>query len=371
MVSLLLVAPRGGRAETVTSYKYQDYRESGGRIQVQAHYGSVEQTLGTAAKLKVTGVIDAIAGATPTGQPAATPAGAVPLTTIDDRREAWSVDYSRQWSRTNLTATIARSRESDYTSTGLSLNALTDFNGKSTTLLLGLAGTRDRVKVFYQPAWESKRTFDAVVGLTQLVDADTSVTVNLSFGRATGSLSDPYKVIEKNIELLPGLFLPLTFPESRPAERTKGILFGSLNRTFERARGAAEASYRYYGDGFGINSHTLEAIWFQKIGPEVVLAPSLRFYRQSAADFYRVSLSGSPIVPGNRPNAAGPSYSADYRLARFDSWTYGLKLVWTPQDRFQADLAWERYAMHGRDGVTAKSAFPEADILTVGMRVTW
>ena len=56
--SLLLVSPRPARAETTTAYKYQDYQEAGGRISVRAHYGLVEQTFGTEARLKITGVID-------------------------------------------------------------------------------------------------------------------------------------------------------------------------------------------------------------------------------------------------------------------------------------------------------------------------
>lgn len=371
LCTLHAVLPRPGRAESTVAYKYQDYREDAGRIQVQAHYGLLEQTLGTEAKLKVTGVIDAIAGATPTGQPADTPGGQVPLTTIDDRREAWSAEYSRQFSRTNLAVSIANSQESDYDSTGLSLNTLTDFNAKNTTLLLGIAGTRDEVKVFHQADWADKRTFDLVAGVTQLLDANTTATLNLSFGRATGYLSDPYKIIRKNTELLPGLFLPLTFPENRPDERNKWVAFGSVNHTVERLHGAVEASLRLYDDDFGITSRTLELAWFQKLGDQVVLSPSLRYYHQSAADFYRLSLDGTTITPGLAPNPAGPFFSSDYRLARFDTWTYGVKLVWTPKPAFQADLAWERYEMNGRDGQTPSSAFADAGILTVGARFRW
>lgn len=371
ILALVLLAPRAARAETSVAYKYQDYREAGDRIRVQAHYGLIEQTLGTEAHLKITGVIDAIAGATPTGEPAPTPDGQVPLSQLDERREAWTAEYDRQWRRTNIALGVAGSRESDYTSTGLSLNTRTDFNEKNTTLLLGLAGTRDEVKVFYQSDWADKRTVDFVAGVTQLLDARTTVALNLTYGRATGYLNDPYKIIRKNTELLPGIFLPLTFPENRPDRRDKWIVFGSLNRAFDAANGALETTARLYRDDFGIGSQTFEATWFQKLGPRMVLAPSLRFYRQSAADFYRVSLDGSTIDPGTTPNPAGPFFSADYRLARFDSWTYGVKLVWTPSAAVQADLAYERYDMRGRDGVTAASAFADADIVTVGLRFNW
>ena len=183
---LQLLAPRSGRAETVTAYKYQDYQESGGRIKVQAHYGLIEQTLGVEARIKITAVQDAISGATPTGEPADPVTGLVPLSEMHDRRRAWTADYSRQFGSVNVSVGAANSRESDYVSTGFSLNTLTDFNNKNTTLLAGISGTSDDVKVFYQPARVSKHTLDLIVGVTQLLDENTSLVLNASYGSASG-----------------------------------------------------------------------------------------------------------------------------------------------------------------------------------------
>ncbi len=371
MLALWLLAPRQAAAETVVAYKYQDYQEGGGRIAVQAQSALIEQNLGTEARLKFTGVLDAITGATPTGQPSATPGSAVPLTTIKDRRKAWTLDVSRQFGRVNLALGAANSRESDYVSTGFSLNSLTDFNQKNTTLLVGLAGTSDDVKVFYQAARAGKRTFDAIVGLTQLLDAKTSVQLNLSYGRASGYLSDPYKIIQKRTELLPGLFLPLTFGENRPDERDKWIAYAGYNHSIEKLHGAVEASYRLYHDSFGLTSHTVALGWFQNLGAQVIVTPTIRYYTQSAADFYQVSLDGSAIAPGSKPNPTGPFFSADYRLTDLRTLTYGVKVVWTPNKTCQFDLAWERYEMTGRDSVTSASAFPQAKILTAGVRISW
>jgi hypothetical protein len=50
------------------------------------------------------------------------------------------------------------------------------------------------------------------------------------------------------------------------------------------------------------------------------LEPRLRFYSQSEADFYRLYLvNGNPL-----PREA----SSDYRLAKFNGFTYGLKWGW-------------------------------------------
>jgi hypothetical protein len=369
--ALALTGPRATRAEDDISYKHQEYQESGGRITVWSHSALIESALGPDLQVKLGGVIDAIAGATPDGRPAPTPGGQVPLTFMHDRRKAWNAELARQFGRVNVALGAANSRESDYVSTGGSINTLTDFNQKNTTLLLGLAGTSDDVKVFYQGPYAKKRTGEAIVGVTQLLSPVTFVTFNLTYGRATGYLGDPYRFIQKITEVVPGVFLPNAFHENRPDRREHWIGLASLNHTVVPLHGALETSYRFYRDTFGSTSHTLGATWLQKLGERFVLSPSLRYYQQSAADFYRLSLDGTTIVPGFRPNPTGPFYSADYRLAKLRTWDYGLKAVWKPADWLQLDVAFDHYEMQGRDGFTSPSAFPRARIITFGGKLLW
>jgi hypothetical protein len=321
--------------------------------------------------LKVLGVLDSIAGATPSGQPPATPGGPVPLSNVTDRRKAWSADFSRQFSRVNVAVGFANSRENDYVSDGWSLNALTDFHQKNTTLLMGIAGTNDDIRVFFQSDWVKKRTNDVIIGVTQLLDPLTSVTLNVSYGRSTGYHADPYRVILQRVEVSPGVFLPLTFGENRPDERDKWTAFASINRSFPAAHGAAEASYRLFHDSFGTTSHTIDVAWFQKVGEHLILRPGFRFYDQSAADFYRIDLTDTAIVPPQRPNPAGPFYSADYRVSAFRSYTYGLKAIWTINANWQLDAALERYEMDGQDAITSPAVYPRATMVHLGLRFAW
>ncbi|ACB74894.1 DUF3570 domain-containing protein [Opitutus terrae] len=367
----LVVPQRSAKAETGVSYKFADYRESGDRIAVRSHYGLVEQTIGTDMRLRVNGVIDAIAGATPTGQPPETPGGPVPLTTIHDRRKAWGAEFFRQFPRIGVTLGAANSRESDYVSTGWSLNTLTDFNQKNTTLLLGVAGTDDDIKVFYQTERAKKRTTDLIAGVTQLLDARTSVVFNLGYGHSEGFHADPYRLIQKRVEIFPGVVLPRTFGENRPDERDKWTAYAAVNRAYPALHGAVEANYRWFHDSFGTNAHTVELAWFQQLGARLTLRPGIRYYQQSAADFYRIDLEGTNILPGERPNPAGPFFSADYRLSALRSTTYGLKAIATLTEHWQLDASIERYEMRGRDGLTSPSAYPRAVLVNVGVRLTW
>ena len=371
LAGLFVVQPRLARAENSISYKYEDYREADGRVAVQAQYSLIEQDLGWDMHAKLQGVIDAIAGATPSGEPPATPGGQVPLTHMSDRRKAWSTELSRQFPRINVTAGFANSRESDYVSNGWSLSTLSDFNQKNTTLLLGLAGTKDNMKVFYQSLREKKRGKDFIAGVTQLLDARTPVSLNVSYGKSEGYLGDPYRLVGKNTEIIPGIFLPLTRGENRPQSRNKWTVLSSVNRAFPDLGGAIEASYRYYHDTFDTTANTVELAWFQKIGEHLVLRPKLRLYEQSAADFYHISLNGTSIALVTKPNRGGPFYSSDYRLAALRSYNFGLQAIWIINTAWQLDAILEKYQMQRDDDITSPSAFPRATIATFGIKFTW
>lgn len=366
-----LYAPRA-RAENSLTYKYEDYSEANDRIAVTTQSALLEQDLGRDIRLKVQGVTDAIVGATPNGQPAPAGSDQVVLTHMNERRHEWSLDLSRQIARWNLAGSYANSRESDYRSQGWSLNMRGDFNEKNTTLLLGLGGTSDDVKVFFQTPWARKRSLDFAAGVTQLLDANTSVALNLSFSRASGYLADQYKLVQKSIEVGPGIFLPFTFGENRPDERTKWIALASVNRALPAVDAAIEAGYRFYHDTFGTDSHTVEFSWLQKLGAHVVLIPHVRLYTQTAADFYFYRLDATSITPtSGAPRPGGPFYSSDYRLSDLRTTTLALKAVVTLTSRWQFDAEFARYDMRGRDSVTPGSAYPRANVVTLGAKFSW
>ena len=370
---LIFLSPRAARAEDSVSYKYEDYREMGGRIKVETQGAYVEKDLGTEMKLKLQGILDTIAGATPNGQPAPAGSDQVQLVEMHERRKAWNGEFSRQFPRTNVALGFGNSRESDYVSNGWSLNTTTDFNAKNTTLLLGLAGTEDKIKVFYQTDRAKKHTADVIAGITQLLNPQTSLTFNVTWGRQTGYLSDPYKLVQKDTEIIPGVILPgLTFRENRPDERNKWIALVALNRAFPEARGAIDATYRFYHDTYGTRAHTVDVAWFQRVGEKLILRPGVRFYDQNAARFYLYRLDGTSLSPTQgAPLTGGPFYSSDYRLSSMQTFTYGLKAIWNITDAWHADVAFERYDMRGTDRVTPQSAYPRANIITAGLKFSW
>jgi hypothetical protein len=371
-LALCLARPRA-RADDSVAYIFENYREDDGRITVETQSGSADQDVGAFGHIGLTGTIDAVSGATPTGQPAPDGSDQVVLTQIHTRRKAWAGDYAQQIGNVNVEAGFADSRENDYVSAGWSVNTLAEFNQKNTTVRLGAAGTDDRVEVFFTPqqTYLPKNTHDAILGVTQLIDPLTVATLNVSWGRATGYLSEPHKFVSKSIEIAPNIFLLEDFGENSPGERNKGSLYASVNRAFPAARGALEASYRFYSDTWGVIANTAEVDWFQHLGGKLLLGPSLRLYQQGAANFYYYNLDDTSIIPVREPTGSGPNYSSDFRLSAMRSVEYGLKLTWSASDKLQFEAAYKRYQMWGTDGVTPASAYPTAGIATVGARFLW
>jgi uncharacterized protein DUF3570 len=372
-VVLLLAHPRAARADDFLDYKYESYDESGGRMGIRTQGLAASEDIGADFNVAVTLVNDAIAGASPTGVPAPAGSSQVPLASLRDHRKDWEVDLSQKFGDFTVSAGTSQSREHDYVSRGWSLNTQADLNQRNTTLLLGVAGHDDQVETFFDPQhyYAGKQAFSAIAGVTQILDPLTFVSVDFTWGRETGYLSDQYKLVQKTEELVPGSFFQLPFAENRPSEHNSGALLAAVNRAFPGARGALEASYRFFGDTYGVTASTVEVRWIQKIGDRFTLEPELRLYRQDAADFYYYNLDDTSVVPTVVPNPNGPAYSSDYRLSSFDAITCGLKATLKVQKHVQLELAYDRYAMRGRDGVTPQSAYPVANIYTAGARISW
>ena len=300
-------------------------------------------------------------GSQPKPQPTPTPAAPapppaapekqakVPKADFSDERYAGNVELIQRLGRHTLSGLLSYSTESDYDSLGLSLKDAIDFNQKNTTLLLGGAYTHDKLTPANGIPADPKDTVDAIVGLTQLLDPRSVLTIDLSLGYSQGLLTDPYKVVELNGQLV---------PEQRPDSKNKQIVFLSLAHYFPSVHGSVEGSYRYYMDSFGIDAHTVDLAWFQKLGRRWTLRPLVRFYSQSAADFYGVRFAGAP-----------ESYSSDYRVSALNSLGYGLKLVFVPNARIQFDAEYLRYEQSGTDGVTPDDAYPAANVFIVGARI--
>lgn len=184
--ALTLLQPRRAAGEDRVEYRYENYAEDHGRIGIQTH-GLYFKELTSKVVAHGQFVYDGISGATPTGGRIEAGSDQVPVIEMEDERLAGSLDASIRYGRHMTTPQVSYSNESDYRSTGISLNHAIDFNQRNTTLLLGVSRNFDRVKGAYEPDWQSKGTWDWLVGVNQLLGPKTTLSVNLTLSSRMGT----------------------------------------------------------------------------------------------------------------------------------------------------------------------------------------
>jgi Protein of unknown function (DUF3570) len=379
---LYLIQLNRALAQDHIDYRYEYYREEGDRIGVDTHSLLFEQKITPWLSVQGHGVYDAISGATPTGAPPAadikTPfpypgplSTTVPLTFMHDKRWGGVFESIFTFGPHHITPQFSYSTESDYISYGGALNYSLDLNEKNTTLNLGWSHNWDTILPGNSPYIFSnhpKDTDDILVGLNQIFGPKTLVTANFTFRNSHGYLNDPYRGVLFDDAFQADLNNPILYPENRPDFRQSYIGFVSLLQYITPLHGAIEGSYRPYYDSFGIGSHTIDLSWHQKIGKRILISPLFRYYFQTAANFYATQFPGDPLNPMD-PTPSPKYYSADYRLSKMETFTFGVELSGRVTDWLTLDLAYKRYDMRGLDGVTSQSAYPKANIVTIGARL--
>ncbi len=286
----------------------------------------------------------------------------VPLTELHDLRRAFSFGVPVTFGIHQFTPQVAVSMESDYHSYGAALNYQALLNNKNTTLNAGWSHDSDRVRDFTRVNWQGKVSDDFLIGIDQLLTPKSYLTFNFTYGQEYGYLSDPYRIV------IPRLNFPQVDPndpaaffDTRPRRRTKEIFYTSYTQFIEPLNGSAEVGYRFFHDTYGIFGHTFETAWHQKIGRNLFFTPAFRYYIQTAASFYYIMVPDFNNLPSY--------YSSDYRLSELQTFNFSAALNYRVLKHFSIDLGYSRYIMQGLDGATSQSAYPSANIYTIGGRI--
>jgi hypothetical protein len=373
---LLLLQMQRGQAEDQVAYRYEYYQEDDQRIQVLTHGLLFDVTL-KEGLVAIAGelVHDAVSGATPSGAPPPnqwyfpfgsigdTNSSAVPLQHMEDERNSISLQVPVTLGINTLTPQFAYSQESDYKSTGAALNYSLALFEKNTILTFGWAHTWDQV-LDAQPVrqWQDKSGDDFLIGCNQLLGPKTVLGLNFTYGMANGYLNDPYRLTFGVND--PQFFVsdPSGGPEQRPDYRNKAVVRASITQFITPVNASVEGAYRYYHDTYGLDAHTVELAWYQNIGKHVVLSPMFRYYYQSEAVFYY------EILPDTY--ATAPTYfSPDWRLSQMQTFTAGVNLAVKATKWLTFDASYKRYITEGLDGITSQTAYPSANVFTIGARI--
>jgi hypothetical protein len=336
------------------------YSESDSRVTAIEPVVSGKKEIGEDEYLTLKVVLDSLTGATPNGAHASSqtqtftsPSGGKSYTvqpnetplddTFHDSRVALSASWDKpvidNLSRMILSANV--SSEYDYQSLGLSATFLRDYNNRNTTLSAALGFNSDSIDpVGGTPvpfahmrtagadisdtrdgSSETKTITDVMLGVTQVINRKTLMQFNLGFSSTSDYQNDPYKiltVIDPNTGLpttnVTGDDLPYVY-ESRPDSRSRNTFYWKT--VHHLTEDVINVAYRYYNDDWDVTSHTIDFHYRYELGGGSYLQPHVRYYTQTAAEFFRTSLVDGEALPQYA--------SADYRLGEFTTTTLGLK----------------------------------------------
>ena len=254
--------------------------------------------------------------------------GELPLDpTFHDQRAAVSINWQQRVGESaRLSVGGDFSYEHDFASAAVNAAIARDFNNRNTTLSLGANFEDDRINpiggapeggsdytLLLKGGNESKTLVGGLLGVTQVLSRRWLAQLNFTYDRSNGYLTDPYKIL--SVIDTGGATTGYRF-EIRPDVRTRKSVF--LENKFAVGHDdVLDLSLRYMTDDWGIKSRTAELRYRWELGGDMYIEPHVRYYSQSAADFYNLYLNSADSLP--------EFMSADARLGKFNAATLGVK----------------------------------------------
>ncbi|MDO9177942.1 MAG: DUF3570 domain-containing protein [Agitococcus sp.] len=367
------------------------YKENNGRVQAAEPIVNFRKDYGDERVLNVKLTLDSLTGASPNGATASSqaqtftsPSGgktydaAVNSQPLDnefkDTRAAVHVNWEQPIAD-DYKASIGGGISNEYDFQSASVNGAIskDLNDKNTTLSAGLSIELDSLNPVggkpkplssmvanIKEGNDNKTVVDALLGVTQVINRKMIMQWNYSLSSSSGYHTDPYKLLSV-VDSVTGLPQDYLY-ESRPDSRTRHSLFWQTK--YHLTEDVIDLSYRYMTDDWGIKSHTLDLRYRFELGNDSYLEPNVRFYTQTAADFYHYFL-----VQGQ----ATPQFaSADPRLGQFDATTFGIKYGKALSKDSEFSVRLEQYAQTGNSSpseaigqLKTQNLFPDLNALVV------
>jgi hypothetical protein len=254
----------------------------------------------------------------------------------DFRKNRNQLDSSVRWR--SVTAGYYLSHETDYFAQQVSAGWDRTFLDDNVQLSLAASYGWDDIAPLQDDdtaaAGDSKSTFHWSAVATRVLTPTTMLQGGLENSVVSGLQHNPYRTV-----WVAGAYVA----ERHPDERSRWDAFVKVNQYLAN-RSSVNATYKHYRDDWGIESHTLGAMLHQYVSDAVVVRYRYRFYRQSAAEFWRDDYTEVGGVDGFQ--------SADYRMGAFDAHLFGTKLTWDlgrgpfavpALNGIRANLKYERY----------------------------
>jgi hypothetical protein len=290
------------------------HRYDGGGITIDGPSVLVRKKLGEKFSAAANFYIDMVSSASIDVQLTASP--------YEEERTQYSAAFDYLRGKSTYSVGFIASEESDYEANTSYYAISHDLFGDLTTITMSYKrGWDDVFRNVRQPAGELERDpafADQLdrrgygIGVTQVLTRNMILAVNYEVLTDEGFLRNPYRSVRFAD---PTVALGYGFEsEAYPATRTSNAISGRLKR-YLPWRGAAEGSYRFFTDTWGIQAHTAELAYTHPAWKRWVFDGKVRYYRQDAADFY------SDLFPRRQ---FANFLARDKELASFDSVTVGV-----------------------------------------------
>ncbi|MCX6179511.1 MAG: DUF3570 domain-containing protein [Chlorobiales bacterium] len=303
----------------IVSFKYLNYQDSQPdqeRISVNAYSVMAMAPIGGKWSISTTYTNDSVSGASPEYHSHIVSGASA----IKENRQAVDLSVTRYYAKGTLTLGSSYSSENDYISRSYSVQESISTEDKNTTFAFGGSYTTDTINPSNdKTSFYDKSVAAALVGVTKVLTKQDIVQLNFGYSKGNGYYSDPYKLYDE-----------------RPDKRESKTVMTRWNHHYEGTDGTTRLSYRYYTDTFGINAHTVGIEYVQPLPHEWTVTPLVRFYSQTAANFYL------PYLPV--PGTTLPSYySLDQRLSAFGALSVGIKIEKKIAKDWLVDAKFEDY----------------------------
>ncbi len=340
-------------AESSVDYHYFDYREADlaaarsassqavPRYAISGHKLLAETPLGPRYGLRADLTVESMSGASPwfvmpdaRGEPVQVMSGA----TIKDSRQDLQLSLSRYDSRRSLGVSLGYSDEDDYQAAYLGLQAAFEPAASQTSFGFGLSYSDDRLQPTEGGSARfperivkaSKDKLSLQASMTRILNRASVLQWGLAYSRASGYLSDPYKLVYVE---------GATRADARPDQRSMGSFFLRLRRHIKHVQAALHLDYRATRDDWEIQTHTLEGRWAHRLAENWRYHAGLRYYTQSQAAFYAPYFTARP---------ADGRMSSDYRLSPYGALSALAQVSYQHQgldlalglEHYQADAAY-------------------------------
>jgi hypothetical protein len=267
-----------------------------------------------------------------------------------DHRWAFNFGWSEPAGRiSQLGFGASYSTERDYRAISANVHAVKNLNSNNTTISLSLNGEFDSSFPYggvptplavMSATWKSPSSRDKtqvgfVLGFTEVMTRRWLTELNYSFDSQSGYQNDPYRVISL-VDPVTGTPTDNLY-ENRPGSRLSQSIFWDNKIAFDPT--VTEFSLRYYTDSWGISSETAELSERIDIGRRLYIEPNVRWYHQTAANFYHYYLVAGQPLPADA--------TSDPRLGQFTSVTYGGKIGFNLAGSLELYLRGEYYRQDG------------------------